>query len=82
MEEDRVEVFFQPIYATAEKKFVSAEALVRIRNTDGSIIPPGLFIPVAEETGMISKIGEHVFEKLVSLLKSTILSSMVLHILK
>ena len=69
MEEDRVEVFFQPIYATAEKKFVSAEALVRIRNTDGSIIPPGLFIPVAEETGMISKIGEHVFEKTCQFIK-------------
>ncbi len=63
MEEDRVEVFFQPIYATATKKFVSAEALVRIRREDGSIIPPGLFIPIAEETGLIIKLGERVFEK-------------------
>ena len=62
MEEDRVEVFFQPIYATATKKFVSAEALVRIRREDGSIIPPGLFIPIAE-TGLIIKLGERVFEK-------------------
>ncbi|MCM1183519.1 MAG: EAL domain-containing protein [Roseburia sp.] len=63
MEEDHVEVFFQPIYATHEKKFVSAEALVRIRREDGSIIPPGLFIPIAEETGLISRLGEIVFDK-------------------
>ena len=63
MEEDRVEVFFQPIYATETKRFVSAEALVRIRREDGSIIPPGLFIPIAEETGLIIKLGERVFEK-------------------
>lgn len=63
LKEDRVEVFFQPIYSIAQKKFAAAEALARIRRTDGSIIPPGLFIPIAEETGMIAKIGETVFEK-------------------
>ena len=63
MNEDRVEVFYQPIYSTSKKKFVSAEALVRIRRPDGSIIPPGLFIPIAEETGLIGKIGNIVFEK-------------------
>ncbi|MDE7477178.1 MAG: EAL domain-containing protein [Lachnospiraceae bacterium] len=63
MEEDRVEVFFQPIYSIHTKKFVSAEALVRIRKEDGSIIPPGMFIPIAEETGMIVRLGERVFEK-------------------
>jgi EAL domain-containing protein (putative c-di-GMP-specific phosphodiesterase class I) len=63
MDEDRVEVFYQPIYSTAEDCFVSAEALVRIRQKDGSILPPGKFIPVAEKTGIIITLGERVFEK-------------------
>lgn len=63
LEEDRVEVFYQPIYSTESNRFVSAEALVRICNEDGTIIPPGKFITVAEETGLISKLGERVFEK-------------------
>lgn len=69
--EDRVEVFLQPIYANEEHCFSSAEALVRIREKDGSLIPPGLFIPVAEESGQILELGERVFEKVCSFLKNS-----------
>ncbi len=61
--EDHIEAFYQPIYSTTEKKFISAEALARIRRPDGSIVPPGLFIPVAEDTGLITKVGEIMFDK-------------------
>lgn len=71
LEEDRIEVFYQPIYSTKQKRFVSAEALVRIRNTDGSIIPPGKFIPIAEETGIIAQLGERVFEKVCEFLQNS-----------
>lgn len=60
---DRIEVFYQPIYAINTGKFVSAEALARIRGLDGKLLMPGRFIPVAEETGLIEQIGERVFEK-------------------
>ncbi|MDE6601591.1 MAG: EAL domain-containing protein [Lachnospiraceae bacterium] len=63
MKEDRIEVFYQPIFSTREKKFVSAEALVRMRDRDGSLVPPGAFIPVAEANGKILQLGEIVFEK-------------------
>lgn len=69
IDEDRVEVFYQPIYSTQKKKFVSAEALVRIRKEDGKLLPPGMFIPVAEETGIIKQLGEIVFEKVCQTLK-------------
>ncbi len=61
--EDRVEVFYQPFYNVKESRFNVAEALVRIRNKDGSLVPPGEFIPVAEESGQIIPLGIRVFEK-------------------
>lgn len=63
LEEDRIEVFYQPIYSTKLNRFVSAEALVRIRDQEGAIIPPGKFIPIAERNGIISQIGQCVFDK-------------------
>lgn len=69
--EDRVEVFLQPIYSTEEKCFTSAEALVRIRERDGSLLPPGVFIPVAEDSGQILELGERVFEKVCGFLKNS-----------
>lgn len=61
--EDRVEVFLQPIYANQNQAFTSAEALVRIRKRDGSLLSPGIFIPIAESTRQILELGERVFEK-------------------
>lgn len=69
MEKDWVEVFFQPIYSTDKYRFVSAEALVRIHDETGQIIPPGVFIDVAEKTGLIVKLGEIVFEKVCCFIK-------------
>lgn len=61
--EDRIEVFLQPIYSAKTGTFHSAEALTRIRKPDNTLIPPGLFIPVAEQSGQIVELGERIFEK-------------------
>ncbi|GIM89239.1 putative bifunctional diguanylate cyclase/phosphodiesterase [Paractinoplanes toevensis] len=53
-------VWFQPIVRAGSGEIVGAEALVRMRAADGSIIGPGHFVPTAEETGMIVQLGEHV----------------------
>lgn len=63
IEQDRITIFFQPIYSTKEKKFTSAEVLARIIDKEGQVIPPYKFIPVAEKNGMIVDIGEIVFKK-------------------
>ena len=69
--DDRVEVFFQPIYSNRDKCFTSAEALVRIRKKDGTLLSPSIFIPVAEKTGIILELGERVIEKVCLLLKNS-----------
>ncbi len=63
IEKNEVEVFLQPLIDVKTGKIAGAEALARIRDKDGIIIPPGLFIPVAESNGRINKLGEQVFEK-------------------
>ena len=63
IENDWVEVFYQPIYSTKDQAFTCAEALVRIRDEDGKIVPPGVFIDVAEQNGKILQLGEMVFDK-------------------
>lgn len=63
VEHDNIEVFLQPLIDAASGKVIGAEALSRIRDTDGSIVPPSLFIPVAENSGKINNLGEQVFEK-------------------
>ncbi len=55
------EIWYQPKYSTATGKIVGSEALVRWRDTDGSLISPGVFIPLFEQNGMIVKLDEYVF---------------------
>ena len=63
IEQDSVEVFLQPLMDAKSGKIIGAEALARIRDSSGGLIPPGLFIPIAERNGRINAMGEQVFEK-------------------
>lgn len=60
---DEMIVFYQPQVNLATGMMVGVEALVRWQGQDGSIILPGVFIPVAEEHGMIEEIGSIVLNK-------------------
>ncbi|MBR1598128.1 MAG: EAL domain-containing protein [Lachnospiraceae bacterium] len=60
---DTIEVHYQPIYNTEKQCYTSAEALVRMRDERLGNISPEIFIPIAERTGKIVKLGTMVFEK-------------------
>ena len=64
------ELFYQPQFSLPDKKLIGAEALLRWRTAEYSYIPPGIFIPVAEETNFIHKIGKWVLLKALSQAKS------------
>lgn len=60
-------VVYQPIYSTKEQRFASAEALVRLQDCgELGFISPEVFIPMAEEQGLVTEIGNIVFEKVCS----------------
>ena len=54
--EEGYEVWFQPVFCLCTERFCSAEALIRLREPDGTLISPAEFIPLAERTGKINKI--------------------------
>ena len=63
IQNDEFEVWYQPKYRTRDSVLVGAEALVRWRKNDGSLIPPYRFITLFESNGMIITLDEYVFAK-------------------
>lgn len=62
IDNDELEVHFQPIWSVKEKKTVSAEALLRIKSEELKGVSPEIYIPIAEKRGLIHEIGLYVFE--------------------
>lgn len=59
----QLEVFYQPKLNLADDSLNAAEALVRWRHPERGLVPPGEFIGLAEETGLIASIGEFVLRQ-------------------
>jgi diguanylate cyclase (GGDEF)-like protein/PAS domain S-box-containing protein len=60
---ERFELHYQPLFEMARRRLIGFEALVRLPAEDGTLIPPLVFIPVAEELRLIDKIGAWVLRE-------------------
>lgn len=67
---DEFIVYYQPKLDMASMQIVGMEALVRWQHPEMGLLPPGKFIPLAEETGLISVITERVLSKATLQLKA------------
>lgn len=61
--EKEFKLYYQPKIRLIDDKLVGAEALIRWNDGERGLISPGEFIPIAEKTGLISKIGDFVLEE-------------------
>lgn len=56
-------VYYQPIYSVEKGRFSTAEALLRLIDSEYGFVPPDMFIAAAERNGAIHKIGDFVLEE-------------------
>ncbi|NOZ74312.1 MAG: EAL domain-containing protein [FCB group bacterium] len=63
LEQEEFLLYYQPQMSVAHHRVTGAEALIRWQHPDGGLIPPGKFIPVAEESGLIIPMSEWILEK-------------------
>ena len=57
LEEDLFEVYFQPVYSTSQKRYVTMEALSRLRHPTLGPVSPEVFISIAEKSDQIAQLG-------------------------
>jgi diguanylate cyclase (GGDEF)-like protein/PAS domain S-box-containing protein len=60
LKEGRLELHYQPVVNIPDRAVVGAEALLRWHDAEHGDVPPQVFVPLAEEAGLIHSLGEWV----------------------
>jgi len=66
----QLELYYQPIVDLKNGEIIKAEALLRWHHPERGMISPVIFIPLAEDAGLIHEIGEWVFRQALACIKS------------
>ncbi len=61
---EAIQVYYQPIISLQDGKIAGAEALARWQQPDGTFLSPDIFIPLAEQTGLITQLTEDIVRKI------------------
>jgi PAS domain S-box-containing protein len=65
--QERLVLYAQPIVDVHTREVVQRELLLRMRDPDGELIAPGLFLPIAEQYGLITDLDSWVIEQAVDI---------------
>ena len=63
LENNEIYMVYQPQYSLKTRKIIALEALVRWENEELGFVAPDVFIPVAEDSGLIVSLGYFIFEE-------------------
>ncbi|CAE6932205.1 EAL domain-containing protein [Vibrio sp. B1FLJ16] len=63
IEQQEIEVFYQPLICNRTQQVIGVEALARWHSDELGYVPADQFIQVAEGSGMITQLGEHIFNR-------------------
>ncbi len=63
IEQDQFKVFYQPLVDVTTRRIMGVEALVRWQHPTRGLVPPAAFIGLAEQTGLITILGQRVLER-------------------
>lgn len=69
LENDTIQLYLQPKFTIDTQQIVGAEALSRIVDMDGNIVPPSVYIPVLEKSGLISELDKRVIDLMIGKMK-------------
>ena len=69
LDNDRIEVYIQPKFSIEEQQLIGGEALSRIKDSNGKIISPAVYIDTLENTGLVSRLDNYVIMKVIELQK-------------
>ena len=69
VDKDLFEVYYQPVFWTKEDRYITLEALSRLKHPCMGMIPPDVFIGIAERQGLIAQIGLLQFRRVCRFIK-------------